>query len=291
MQDFAGKVAVVTGAASGIGLGLSRTFVRNGMSVAMVDLRGDKLREAMEEVRPLGQGRVVAIEADVAKHESVEGAAQTIEREFGNIHLVCNNAGVVLRGKRMEDIDDATWNWLLGVNLYGVIHGIQAFVPRIRKHGEGGHIVNTASMAGHTAFNGLAPYHATKHAVVALSEVAYHELATAGSPVGVSVLCPGFVNTRIAESDRNRPEQVAQPLISEDAAEADATRQMIRDFFAMQQPPEQVAELVRDAVVERRFYVFTDDVWTSAIAERHEDVVTARNPRPRGSMIEESMRG
>ena len=148
MQDFAGKVAVVTGAASGIGLGLARTFVRAGMSVAMCDIRKDRLEEAMVGVKPLGQGRVIAVPADVSDADSVERAADLIEREFGKIHVVCNNAGVVLRGAQMEAIDDKTWDWLLGANLYGVIHGIRSFVPRMRSHGESGHIINTSSMAG-----------------------------------------------------------------------------------------------------------------------------------------------
>lgn len=199
MQEFAGKVAVVTGAASGIGLGLARTFARAGMAVAMCDIRGDRLRAALEEVRPLGQGRVIAIEADVSKHDSMEHAAETVVREFGKVHLVCNNAGVVLRGALMEKLDDDAWNWVLGANLYGVIHGIQAFVPRIRAHGEGGHIVNTASMAGlYVGDRQTGAYAAAKHAVVALSEALARDLANTN--IGVSVLTPAAVNTEIYAS-------------------------------------------------------------------------------------------
>ena len=129
MKDLAGKVAVVTGAASGIGLGLARTCVRAGMSVAMCDIRADRLEQAVAQVRLLGQGRVITVTADVSKADSVEAAAQKIESEFGKIHLVFNNAGVVIRGQLMEKIDDKTWDWLLGANLYGVIHGIRSFVP------------------------------------------------------------------------------------------------------------------------------------------------------------------
>lgn len=199
MQDFTGKVAVVTGAASGIGLGLARTFMRNGMAVAMIDRRGDKLNEALAQVRGLGQGRAIAIEADVSQHDEVHRAADQVAREFGKIHLVCNNAGVVVRGLPMAEITDQTWNWLLGVNLYGVIHGIQAFVPRIKEHGEGGHIVNTASMAGlQVGKRGTGAYAASKFAVVALSEALAHDLE--GTGIGVSVLTPAAVNTEIYTS-------------------------------------------------------------------------------------------
>jgi len=207
VQDFAGKVAVVTGSASGICLGLSRTFMRNGMSVAMLDVRGEQLKAAIEKVRPLGQGRVIAIETDVSKAQSVEAAAQKVEDEFGKIHVVCNNAGVVIRGTLIEKIDDAAWNWILGVNLYGVIHGIQSFVPRIRKHGEGGHIVNTASMAGLVGMRWLGIYSASKFAVVGLSEALHRELKPLG--IGVSVLCPMIVDTQINEnSARMRPPEL-----------------------------------------------------------------------------------
>ena len=199
MKDFAGKVAVVTGAASGIGLGLARTCVRAGMSVAMCDIRADRLEQAVAQVRLLGQGRVITVTADVSKADSVEAAAQKIESEFGKIHLVFNNAGVVIRGQLMEKIDDKTWDWLLGANLYGVIHGIQSFVPRIRAHGEGGHVVNTASMAGLQVGNrGTGAYAASKFAVVALSEALANNLKETN--IGVSVLTPAAVATEIYTS-------------------------------------------------------------------------------------------
>src|SRR4029079_4320928 len=165
----------------------------------MLDIRADKLKAAAAQTRELGQGRVITIEADVSKHDSVEQAAQKVEREFGKIHVVCNNAGVVVRGTLMEKMDDATWNWLLGVNLYGVIHGIQAFVPRIRAHGEGGHIVNTASMAGlQVGDRGTGAYAASKFAVVALSDALARDLR--GTNIGVSVRTPAAVSTEIYTS-------------------------------------------------------------------------------------------
>ena len=170
MQDFSGKVAVITGAASGIGLGCARTFARAGMKIALCDLRADALEHAVANVRALG-GDAIGILTDVSSRDSVEHAANEVVKAFGKIHVAMNNAGVVLRGLPMSELSDNAWNWVLGVNLYGVIHGIQSFVPRIRAHGEGGHIINTASMAGlHVGNRQTGAYAASKFAVVALTE-------------------------------------------------------------------------------------------------------------------------
>lgn len=290
MEQLEGKVAVITGGASGMGLAFARRFAAEGMRLVLADVEVPVLDEAAAELQAVG-AEVLAVPTDVSDAAAMDRLAAAAFDRFGTVHVVCNNAGVSGSSAPVHELTAEDWAWVLGVNLWGVIHGHRVFQPRLVEQGEG-HIVNTSSMAGHTAFNGLAPYHATKHAVVALSEVTYHELAAAGSPVGVSVLCPGFVNTRIAESDRNRPEASARPLVAVDGdAPDEEARAMIRDFFSMQQPPEQVAEIVLDAIRTQRFYLYTDDVWTGAIAERHEDVVTGRNPRPRGSMFEESIRG
>jgi NAD(P)-dependent dehydrogenase (short-subunit alcohol dehydrogenase family) len=197
MQDFAGKVAVITGAASGIGLGCARTFARAGMKVALCDLRAEPLAAAVANVRALG-GEAIGIPTDVSKAESVAQAAERVVREFGKIHVAMNNAGVVLRGLPMTDVTNEGWNWVLGVNLYGVIHGIQSFVPRIRAHGEGGHVINTASMAGlHVGNRQTGVYSASKFAVVALTEALEKDLA--GTNIGVSVLTPAAVATDIYE--------------------------------------------------------------------------------------------
>ena len=195
MQDLAGKVAVITGAASGIGLGCARTFARAGMKVALCDLRTAELKAAVKNVHALG-GEAIGIPTDVSKHESVAHAAERVVREFGKIHIAMNNAGVVLRGLPMTEVTDEGWNWVLGVNLYGVIHGIQSFVPRIRAHGEGGHVINTASMAGlHVGNRQTGVYSASKFAVVALTEALEKDLA--GTNIGVSVLTPAAVATDI----------------------------------------------------------------------------------------------
>ncbi len=292
MEQLEGKVAVITGGASGMGLAFARRFASEGMRLVLADVEVPVLDEAVAELESAGT-EVLGVPTDVSDAADMDRLAAAAFERFGTVHVVCNNAGVSGSSAPIHELTTEEWAWVLGVNLWGVIHGHRVFQPRLIEQGEG-HIVNTASMAGHTAFNSLAPYHATKHAVVALSEVAYHELAAAGSPVGISVLCPGFVNTRIAESDRNRPEALSRPLVPVDGPEATEeaeVRAMVRDFFAMQQPPEQVAEIVLDAIRTQRFYLFTDDVWTHAIAERHADIAEGRNPRPRGSMFEESIRG
>ena len=246
MQDFAGKVAVVTGAASGIGLGLARTFVRAGMSVAMCDIRKDRLEEAM-----IRSGRWVRAVSSPCRPtfrtpNSVERAAAAIEREFGKIHIVCNNAGVVLRGARMEAIEDKAWDWVLGVNLYGIIHGIRSFVPRIRSHGEGGHIVNTASMAGlHVGNRQTGAYAASKHAVVALSEALAQDLAQTN--IGVSVLTPAAVATEIYTSSAAHRGNLGGPNFYPDTPPE----------IAAGLHPDQIGHRVLDGIRADQFYLIT----------------------------------
>lgn len=266
MQHFAGKVAVVTGAASGIGLGLARTFIRAGMSVAMCDIRADKLEEAVKQVRPLGQGRVITVTADVSSADSVEAAAQKIESEFGKIHVVCNNAGVVVRGQLMEKIDDKTWNWLLGANLYGVIHGIQSFVPRIRAHGEGGHIINTASMGGLQVGNrGTGAYAASKFAVVALSEALAGDLKDTN--IGVSVLAPAAVATELYTSS------AAHRETGKIGGENQFTQ--TPDEIAAGMHPDEAGRRVLDGIKAGQFYLITHPETRPWLEARHKRIMAA----------------
>lgn len=288
MDQLDGKVAVITGGASGMGLAFARRFAAEGMRLVLADVEEPVLDAAVAELSA-GGTEVLGVPTDVSDAASVDRLAEAALERFDRVNVLCNNAGVSGSSAPVADLTADDWAWVLGVNLWGVIHGHRAFQRHLVEHGDG-HIVNTASMAGHTTFSGLAPYHVSKHGVVALSETVYHELAAAGSAVGITVLCPGFVKTRIAESDRNKPETLSDPLIG-NPGEAEELRQLVRDFFATKQPPEEVADLVVDAIRERRFYVFTADSWTAQIAERHEDIRTGRNPRPRGTMIEESLRG
>ena len=294
MEQLEGKVAVITGGASGLGRAFARRFADEGMQLVLADVEQPALAEVVAELEGRGVD-VLGVPTDVSDGAAMDRLAAAAFERFGAVHVVCNNAGVSGSSSPTHELTTADWQWVLGVNLWGVIHGHRVFQPALVAQGEG-HIVNTSSMAGLTSLGGLAPYHASKHAVLSISEVVYNELAAMGSEVGISVLCPGFVNTRIAESDRNKPEAAVHALVegaasADDEVDPEEVRAMVRDFFAMQQPPEQVADKIVDAIRSRTFYVFTDDVWSVAVAERHEDIQTGRNPRPRGSMIEESMRG
>ena len=197
MRELAGKTAFVTGGASGIGLALGRAFAVTGMNVMLADIEADALSGAVKSLHNVGPN-VRGVICDVTDPDSVERAAAASYEAFGRVHVVCNNAGVAAGGG-IDDIPLDDWRWVLDVNLMGVLYGIRTFLPHIRAHGEGGHIVNTASMAGMVSPAGMGPYNATKHAVVTLSETLAAELV--GTPIGVSVLCPGWVNTRIIEAE------------------------------------------------------------------------------------------
>src|SRR5713101_5072488 len=210
MRELAGKTAFVTGGASGIGFALGAAFAQAGMKVMLADIETAALAEAVEGLHDFGPN-VGCVACDVADPTSVERAAKASYQAFGNVHVVCNNAGVAAAGG-IDNISLDNWRWVLDVNLMGVLHGIRTFLPHIRAHGEGGHVVNTASMAGMNSGLGFSPYTATKFAVVAMSEGLSAQLKPHG--IGVSVLCPSYVRTGIGESGRNRPVRYGrtQPL-------------------------------------------------------------------------------
>ena len=203
MRELAGKTAFVTGGASGIGLALGRAFAQAGMKVMLADIEAEALAAAVKSLADVGPD-VRGVACDVADPASVEQAAKASFEAFGKVHVVCNNAGVAAGGG-IDNISLDNWRWVLDVNLMGVLHGIRSFLPHIRAHGEGGHIVNTASMAGMTGGLGFSPYTASKFAVVGMSEGLAAQLKPLG--IGVSVLCPSYVRTGIGESGRNRPER------------------------------------------------------------------------------------
>lgn len=274
MDSFEGKVAVVTGAASGIGRALAGRFAAAGASVVLADVEAGPLEQAAAELAG-GGATVLAVPTDVRHGESVDALRDAALDRFGAVHVLCNNAGVSTGGRLWEHSTD-DWEWLLGVNLWGVIHGVRAFTPSLLAQGEG-HIVNTASIAGLLAPPYLGVYNVTKHAVVALSETLFGELAMEGSEVGVSVLCPGWVATRIHESHRNRPD--AAPAGEEDegvfgAGFADVAAGLIAAGLA----PVAVADMVLDAVRDRRFYVLTHPDWTPLVADRMERIVRGDDP-------------
>jgi len=274
MELGPGKVAVVTGAASGIGLALANAFASAGCSVVLADVQENALAAAAAEVGAHGVDTLTMV-TDVSKVDQVEAlAAATMER-FGAVHIVCNNAGVGGAGDPWVGPIE-TWEWVIGVNMWGVIHGIRAFLPHLVMSG-GGHIVNTASIAGlYPGFS--APYDASKHAVVAMTEGLYGSLKAAAMPVGVSCLCPGWVKTGIADSERNWPiEFGAAP---ERDAGAEISRGYLKRAIDEGMSPAAVADLVVDAVGADRFWVFPHPDFLEIAMERFHTVGEGLNPEP-----------
>jgi NAD(P)-dependent dehydrogenase (short-subunit alcohol dehydrogenase family) len=278
VKELSGKVAVVTGAASGIGRALAERFAAEGMKVVLADVDEEALKGAEGELKASGAA-VAAMRTDVSKAEDVEALAQfTIDR-FGAVQVVCNNAGVGVGGVTWQNtVRD--WEWVLGVNLWGVIHGVRSFVPRMLNQGDECHIVNTASGAGLHTRPWLAMYCASKHAVVALSESLYHELAMSGAKVKVSVLCPAVVNTRIGESERNRPEALREEgSAGVPSQQMQAMEQAFRSLLATGLAPAEVAAHVIEAVREERFYILTHEETRERVRARMEDILESGNPR------------
>jgi NAD(P)-dependent dehydrogenase (short-subunit alcohol dehydrogenase family) len=273
MRDLAGKTAFVTGGASGIGLALGRAFAEAGMNVMLADIEQDALAIAVESLRGVGPD-VRGVFCDVTDSASVERAAETSFKTFGNIHIVCNNAGVAA-GSGIDNISLDTWHWVLDVNLMGVLHGIQTFLPHIRSHGKGGHIVNTASMAGLNSGLGLSPYSASKFAVVNISEGLAKQLSGLG--VGVTVLCPGFVQTRISESGRNRPERYGQATPPDLASQAGRLAARQAELGRLGIDAAQVAAQVLTAIRNDQLYVFTHAGadWRAEVKERFDTILAA----------------
>jgi NAD(P)-dependent dehydrogenase (short-subunit alcohol dehydrogenase family) len=257
VDDFQGKVAVVTGAASGIGLALATRFGREGMRVVLADVEREPLDAAAKALgAELGDDRVLAVPTDVRDEAAIQALAAATFATFGTAHVVCNNAGVGVGGMAWEVPADR-WRWIVDVNLLAVAHGIRAFVPRMIEQGEG-HVVNTASSAGILTGPGMSPYFATKHAVVALSESLHFDLLLTGGAVGVSVLCPEWVRTRIGESERNRPPEVDE-VEAPPGVDADAMREFITGLIDSGLDPADVAGMVVDGIRAGRFWIFTHD--------------------------------
>jgi NAD(P)-dependent dehydrogenase (short-subunit alcohol dehydrogenase family) len=249
VKELRGKVAVVTGAASGIGRGLAERFATEGMKIVLADVEEPALEAAVGDLVE-GGAQAIGVPTDVSRTEDVEALADQAVAAFGTAHVVCNNAGVTAGGL-FADIPPEIWDWVLGVNFRGVLHGCKVFLPLLQEQGEG-HIVNTSSIAAFkSSFFTGSPYVTSKFAVLGLSENLHHELAMTGSPVGVSVLCPSFVSTRILQSDRNRPAGIT---ISEDPRRTRAL-QMARIGMAAGLTPSEVADHVVGAIRESRFFV------------------------------------
>ena len=275
MNNFRGRVAVVTGAASGIGLALTERFVAEGMNVVMADIEAGALATESARLRRDG-ATVLPIRVDVSQPGDVERLADETYSAFGAAHVVCNNAGVAVIGA-VHEHTLADWQWVINVNLWGVIHGVRVFLPRMLAGGDEGHVVNTASMAGLTTAPFMSVYDVTKHGVVALSESMYKELALSGAPIGVSVVCPGLIETNIMRSSRNRPESLAEE--GKAGPMAQAFGQSLSDRLASGYPPSEVANQVVAGIREGRFYIVPaqPDV-KSNIAVRVNDLLELRNP-------------
>jgi NAD(P)-dependent dehydrogenase (short-subunit alcohol dehydrogenase family) len=265
MQDLNGKVAFITGGASGIGLSMAEAFGAEGMQVMLADIEPEALERAVAGLRER-QIRAEGVVADVASRASVHAAAEAAVAAFGKVHVVCNNAGVGAGGP-FGTVSPGDWDWVIDVNLKGVIYGMEAFAPLIEAHGEGGHFVNTASLAGMISPSGMEPYCATKFAVVAMSEGWAGQLAPKN--IGVSVLCPGFVKTRINESRRNRPDAYGpddRPPPPPDAPPSPVLSGI---------PVEPVGRRVVEAVKANELYVFTHPGSRAAVADRFQRILAA----------------
>ena len=281
MKTFQGRTAVITGAGSGFGLEASRIAAREGMNVVMADVQQDALERAVADVRALG-AQVVGFRLDVSKAAEVEALAETTVAAFGAPHFVFNNAGVGAGGLVWEN-SAKDWEWVVGVNLMGVAHGVRVFTPLMlaaarSDPGYEGHIVNTASMSGLQNAPNMGVYNATKHAVVAISETLYHDLALVTEQVSCSVLCPFFVPTGIAASERNRPsglrDESAKPTRSQLIAQAMSDKAVGSGKVTAAQLMQQVF----DAMRERRFYIYSHPHALASVQRRMEDIVQGRNP-------------
>lgn len=285
MDSVENKVAVITGGASGMGLAFAHRFGTAGARIAIADVEEPALEAAVADLKAAGVD-AYGVVTDVSSEASMQALAESVSDHFGPVNLLFNNAGVAAGGP-VAEVSLADWKWVTGVNLFGVVYGLHFFLPGMIEHGDA-HIINTASIAGHTSFANLGIYNVTKHAVVTLSETMHAELQQAESSVGVSVLCPGLVNTRILESDRNRPEVLSQPgMVAERTEEEEEIREIGRAMFAAAKSPESVADLVFDAVRDNQFWIFTDTDYDEAIQARHQSIRDRVNPQVAGGLIDE----
>jgi len=272
MDDLAGKVAVVTGGASGIGFGMAEAFAAADMKIVLADIEATALSAAAERLRA-GGAEVLDVVTDVTIEDQMIDLATNTYTHYGTAHVLCNNAGVGGGGGLMWEIAQSAWDWTFAVNFWGVLNGIRAFTPRFVEQ-QDGHIVNTASVAGLKALPFMSPYTASKHAVVGLSEALAMELLMAGSPVKVSVLCPGFIRTRLLESERNWPTALGDAPSLPESVVGDTVRQLIDGGS----DPADLGRRVVAAVRADQFFILSDDTHTWVAEARAEDARTGRQP-------------
>ncbi|MYD53374.1 MAG: SDR family NAD(P)-dependent oxidoreductase [Chloroflexi bacterium] len=279
MREFAGKTAVVTGGASGIGLAMVERFASEGMNVVLADIQEDALNAQVQRLEQ-EERSVMGIVVNTMQRESLQRARDEVIERFGNIHILCNNAGVLSREDannlgesplNIWDVEDSVWEWVMGVNFWGVLNGIKVFLPHMIGHGEHGHVVNTASLTG--LIPGGSAYSVSKHGVLTLTEGLHQNLARIDSKIGASVLCPGTVSTKIMIADRNRPDEFggAADLSDEESVAASA-------FLADSMDPSNVAEQVFQSIVEERCYILPHPAWDDFVRQRVENIIARETP-------------
>ena len=278
MRDFDDKVAVVTGAASGIGRAMAERFAAEGMKVVLADIEREVLARTEREMKTSG-ATVLAVPTDVSKAGDVQALADNTVAAFGAVHVLCNNAGVGPVMGPSWGLTEADWRWVLGTNLWGALHGIRAFVPRMLDQDSEGHIINTASIAGLLSAPWTATYDVAKHGIVTLSESLHRELAMIGAKLKVSVLCPGWVNTRLMDGDRNRPPELQnEPGQETTSPQAALMDQAVRYLVANGTDPREIGDLVLNAIRDEKLYILPHPEWKEWVRRRMEDIIEERNP-------------
>ena len=274
MKNFAGKTAVVTGAASGIGLALAEKLARENMQVVLADVEEERLELAVEDLQKY-QLCVSGVVADVLVEESIQNLFARAKAEYGNIHMLCSNAGVGANAgpKAIWEVGKKDWDWVIGVNYQGVLHGFQTFIPHMVEYGEESHLMTTVSIAG--LLPGSGTYGVSKHAVMALTEAARNDLLARGANVSVSALCPGFVDTNIDKSERNRPGYLTDPEVSLDESGISPVSKLLRRG----KQPSEIADIVFEAIKEGIFYILPHPAWDEMLHDRFEQMLS-REPQP-----------
>ena len=272
MKEFKGKTAVVTGAASGIGYALAKRFAQEKMNVVLADIEQDALDAAVAKISDLGV-EAVGIAVDVMDKNSVQSLAKKSIDAFGNIHILCNNAGVAPPAidEAIWDHDMSDWDWVMGVNFYGVLYGIQSFLPHMIEHQEEGHVLNTVSMAGILGLEGS--YGVSKFAALSLSEGLFQSLKKINSKIGASVLCPGFVATNIIDSQRNRPEHLAS-----DKKSNFLLKQLASSVLKRGKKPDEIATRAIEAIQANNFYILPHPVYDERVKDRYERILARTEP-------------
>ena len=271
MKEFEGKTAVITGAASGIGKAMAERFAQEKMQVVLADIEEEALEKTVENLRQY-QHRVIGIKTDVLVEESINELFSKATTEYGNIHILCNNAGIGANSgnKAIWEIDRQDWDWVMGVNYQGVLQGIQTFLPHMLEHGEEGHVVTTVSMAG--LLPGVGTYGVSKHAVMALTEALSRDLITREAKINASVLCPGFVDTNIDKSERNRPSHMGEAKELTNEVGVEIMSAMLRQG----KKPEEIAEIVINAIKENIFYILSHPAWDDSLRSHFENILSRK---------------